>query len=104
MSRRDRLRKASKGTKGEARFAKLASPDLDKSEVNNNSTPHLTLAYYDSGYECFSDWDKKELRDFSNFCKKLQNTTWQQVYQSGGKRGGKTGLGYTPHEDRTKLL
>lgn len=64
---------------------------------------YVALKYYQSGYECFSDWSREELRSFSAFCDKVNERTWEQIKQSGGTRGGKTGLGFTPHRDRGKL-
>jgi hypothetical protein len=64
---------------------------------------YVALTYYQSAYECFSDWTKEELRSFSSFCDKVNERTWEQIKQSGGTRGRKTGLGFTPHRDRRKL-
>ena len=64
---------------------------------------YVALKYYQSAYECFSDWSKEELRMFSAFCGKVNERTWEQIKQSGGARGKKTGLGFTPHKDRRKL-
>lgn len=64
---------------------------------------YVALKYYQSAYECFSDWTREELRSFSAFCNKVNERTWEQIKQSGGTRGMKTGLGFTPHKDRRKL-
>lgn len=64
---------------------------------------YVALKYYQSAYECFSDWSREELKAFSAFCDKVNERTWEQIKQSGGARGGKTGLGFTPHRDRGTL-
>lgn len=40
---------------------------------------------------------------FSSFVNKLRQTTWNQIYRSGGQLGHKSGFGYTPCKDRKKL-
>jgi len=67
------------------------------------TTVSVSLKYYDSNFECFSKWGKTDLKSFSAFIKKLGKRTWDQVKETGGKIGDKTGLGYTPHKDKSKL-
>ena len=62
----------------------------------------VTLKYFDSSYECFSQWKENELRDFSNFIKTINQMTWNEIYKSGGK-SNKTGLGYTVHTNKEVL-
>ncbi len=77
---------------------------LGLSEGNSDrERAYVALKYYQSGYECFSEWTRDEMRAFSAFCDKLNERTWEQVKQSGGSRGTKAGLGFTPHRDRRKL-
>lgn len=59
--------------------------------------------YYQSDHQCLSEWEKAELRGLSSLIRKLSQMTWVQVGQSGGTRGGKTGLGLTKHRDRKAL-
>lgn len=63
---------------------------------------YVALKYYQSGYECFSEWSKEELKAFSAFCDRVNERTWAQIKQSGGKKQ-KTGLGFTTHKNRAKL-
>ncbi|MDD5410908.1 MAG: hypothetical protein PHF31_05760 [Methylobacter sp.] len=57
--------------------------------------PYVALKYFDNEWQCFSDWEKDELQQFSSFLKKLAGYTWQQVYETAGKPGTKHGLAYT---------
>ena len=57
--------------------------------------PYVALRFYQPDFQCFSEWAADELRAFSDFNRKLRQMTWQLVYQSGGRVGEKTGLGYT---------
>jgi len=66
--------------------------------------PHVNLKYYSFGYQCFSEWNVTLLRAFSDFCRKLKQLTWAEIYKTGGQVGSKTGLGYTPHRNRDSLL
>ena len=65
--------------------------------------PYVVLKYYDPEFECFSSWNPTELKAFSHLMKKLKSVRWSEIYQSGGKLGDKTGLGYTKHKDLSKL-
>ncbi|MBD8144292.1 hypothetical protein [Pantoea agglomerans] len=59
--------------------------------------PYVILKYFQDDWECFSDWKKEELKQFSTFVKKLSNYTWGNIYETGGKVGNKTGFGYTKY-------
>lgn len=72
-------------------------------DEGNNTPAFVYLKYYDHQYECFSDWEKNELKQFSQFVDKLRQTTWVNIYKSGGKSGSKTGFGYTVHKDTSVL-
>ena len=64
---------------------------------------YVALKYFQSSYECFSDWSKDELKAFSGFCRKVAERSWEQIRQSGGGSGNKSGLGFTAHKDRRRL-
>lgn len=70
----------------------LAKCSLEEEE------PHVNLKYYDSGFECFSDWEAVQLKAFSEFVRKLRENNWTGIYRSNGQVGHKTGIGYTPHK------
>jgi len=70
-------------------------------EVQENSNalklnPYVALKYFRSDWQCFSDWESQELKEFSSFLKNLQCHTWQQVYNTGSKIP-KHGLAYTKY-------
>jgi hypothetical protein len=62
----------------------------------------LNLKYYQSTYQCFSEWQPSDLKAFSSFVRKLHSSTWVDIKRSGGK-DGKTGFGYTPITNRSGL-
>ncbi len=45
--------------------------------------------------QCFSDWNKHDMKSFWGFIEKVHNYTWQQVYQTASKGQGKSGFAYT---------
>jgi hypothetical protein len=59
---------------------------------------YVVLRYFHAAHQCFSEWTRDELRAFSEFNRKVSSLSWQQIYSSGGKGGGKSGLGYTAHD------
>lgn len=63
-----------------------------------DKNPYVVLKYFQKDWECFSDWTKDELAQFSNFLTTFSTHTWNSVYKSGGKGGSKVGLGYTPYD------
>jgi hypothetical protein len=71
--------------------------------IDHDDKPHINLKYYQPDYECFSEWTVEELKAWSDLTRKLKALTWPQIYRSGGKVGGKTGLGYTIHATRATL-
>jgi hypothetical protein len=60
----------------------------------NNAKVFVSIRFVQSDFQCFSDWEKQEMRAFWGFLEKLHEYTWTQVYGSGGK-SDKTGLAYT---------
>jgi len=69
-------------------------------QYNSNTlkiNPYVALKYFKSDWQCFSDWEQQELKQFSSFLKILSKHTWQQVYETGNKTP-KHGLAYTKYE------
>lgn len=74
---------------------------LVSKEIESNSNvlklnPYVALKYFDSEWQCFSDWENQELKEFSNFLSLLNKFTWEQVYKTGNKLP-KHGLAYTKY-------
>jgi hypothetical protein len=65
--------------------------------------PYIALKYFQPSHQCFSDWEKNELKLFSSFVEKLRSTDWDTIFKTGGKLGSKSGLGYTLHKNKSKL-
>lgn len=65
----------------------------------DHDSPYIALKYFRSSYECFSQWEKDELKAFSDFLADMHLRTWQQVLTSSGKGENKAGLGYTPYDE-----
>lgn len=63
-------------------------------DLQDDGTPYVALKYYYRKHQCFSHWEKNDLKGFSAFCEKMQNTNWETIRNSGGTKD-KTGLGYT---------
>ncbi len=63
-----------------------------------DKNPYVVLKYFQKDWECFSDWNKNELVQFSNFLTIFGGLTWRDVYNTGGNRGNKAGLGYTRYK------
>ena len=63
----------------------------------------VALKYYDPSFQCFSEWTPPELKAFSNFCKRITQSTWPDILSSGGKAGRKKGFGHTVHKNRSNL-
>jgi hypothetical protein len=60
----------------------------------NDALVFVSLRFIQHEYQCFSDWEKVEMKSFWAFQEKLSLYTWQQVYNQSGK-SDKNGLGYT---------
>ncbi|KAA8385856.1 hypothetical protein FKW31_07890 [Acetobacter sp. DmW_136] len=63
--------------------------------ANDSERPYVSLKYFDGSYECFSDWSKSDLLAFTDLLRRLSQMSWVQIMGTGGKKGGKTGLGCT---------
>lgn len=71
----------------------------DGSKENSfKKNPYVVLKYFQESWECFSEWEKAELKLFTNFLQTISNHTWETVYKSAGKGVNKAGLGYTPYK------
>jgi len=70
---------------------------------NEQEIPYVTLKYYQPDYQCFSDWDKEDLKNFSAFVGKMRSADWETIFKSGGSLGNKKGFGCTYHKDKNKL-
>lgn len=71
----------------------VAKMDDWKNE-GNNANPFVSVRYIQSDFECFSQWNKIEMKTFYDFVEKLSSVTWQDVLSQSGKTD-KTGFGYT---------
>ncbi|MGO0789679.1 hypothetical protein EJD96_18185 [Herbaspirillum seropedicae] len=80
---------------GERKIFDLVSADADREITKKN--PYVVLKYFQDSWECFSAWEKDELKQLSAFLRRLGSHTWQQVYETAGK-SGKHGLAYTKYE------
>jgi hypothetical protein len=68
--------------------------------AGDQANPYVALKYFRDGYECFSDWEKNELKLFTELLKSLKERTWHQVLTTSGK-SNKHGLAYTPYDPAT---
>lgn len=75
----------------------LVSKEIDTNSSTLRLKPYIALKYFNSDWQCFSDWENQELKQFSKFITTLSNFTWEQVYKSGSKIP-KHGLAYTKYE------
>lgn len=90
---------------GKFQHGQLSEVEL---KIHGLSTPkdkeaHINLKYYDKNHECLSEWQTEELKSFSSFIEKINQSSWTDIYKGGGKSGNKSGLGMTYHKDRSKL-
>ena len=77
-----------------------------KQEATKDNSPadgevHLNLKYFDSSFECFSEWSKEDLKAFSGLIDKLKERNWDQIKKTGGSAGHKQGLGFTALNEAT---
>ncbi len=72
-------------------------------EEKSRAHPYISLKYFQPSFQCFSEWQSHELKAFSRLAEKLRETSWEQIYRTAGKIGGKSGFGYTPHKNTKKL-
>lgn len=93
------LDKEDSSTSLEKKIFDLPSFKKDGSrEAPLDKNPYVVLKYFQKDWECFSEWGKEELSQFSNFLTTLSGHTWTSVYKSGGKGPNKVGLGYTKYQ------
>lgn len=83
-------------TPAEARVHSLIPSDAGGSY--DDHAPFVVLKYFRDSFECFSDWEKDELRQFSSFIEELRKRSWKQVLATSSKAVGKRGLAYTPYD------
>jgi hypothetical protein len=61
----------------------------------DNAQVFVSIRFVQFDFQCFSDWQKVEMKAFWDFIDKVHSKTWSQIYATGGKKE-KTGLAYTP--------
>lgn len=81
----------------EIKIIGLITEDITANSVVTSMNPYVALKYFQSDWQCFSDWTKDELKSFSDFLQSLKNHTWQQVYNTASKIP-KHGLAYTKYK------
>lgn len=81
-------------TKIESELLGISSEEKEKA--------YVALKYFDDGFECFSKWTRDEMKAFTDFVRKINGMSWNQIYQTG-RRKNKTGFAYTVHTNREKL-
>jgi len=47
--------------------------------VEDKGEAYVVLKYFDADHECFSDWEKGELKEFSGFLGKLRQQRWESM-------------------------
>lgn len=71
---------------------------------DNLQVPFIMLKYFQRKFQCFSEWEKEELKEFTLFNEKLNSVNWQSIYNSASKtKGEKKGFGYTVHINKNHL-
>lgn len=76
-------------SQGWAGVTALLTPQEDEYlgiESSNNRPVDVSLKYLDLEYQCFSEWEKDELQEFSKFIKKLRGLAWKNVDRDIGLR------------------
>jgi hypothetical protein len=58
-------------------------------ETNMNDHPYVNLKYFDSNYECLSEWERDELKLLSDFINKLSGSNWSDILRSCTKHKDK---------------
>ncbi|RKZ54463.1 MAG: hypothetical protein DRR16_03160 [Candidatus Parabeggiatoa sp. nov. 3] len=86
-----------RANKKEVKILGLVSEEIEANAKVPNMNPYVALKYFKSDWQCFSDWESQELKEFSSFLEVLSKHTWQQVYNTGSKIP-KHGLAYTKYE------
>lgn len=62
----------------------LAASDRARSRSEESTRPYVVLKYFQSAWQCFSEWEKAELKQFTQFLDRLSGSTWEQVYSAKG--------------------
>lgn len=55
----------------------------------------ISIRFLRHEFECFSDWNKEEMKSFWLFIKKAHEYTWQNLKDQSCKGKNKNGLGFT---------
>lgn len=63
-------------------------------EDGDRASLFVSIRFVQHSFECFSDWDKTEMKAFWAFLEKAHQYTWQMIKNQSGKFD-KTGLAYT---------
>ncbi|QZE13067.1 hypothetical protein K4L44_10750 [Halosquirtibacter laminarini] len=67
---------------------------LDLNKTGNDLKVFISIKHLQHDFQCFSEWSKKEMKEFWNFNTKLHELTWKDVYASA-RKSNKSGVGYT---------
>lgn len=70
---------------------KTLRDDVNANELN----PRFSFLFFDKQGECISKWTSEETIQLFDQLQHMCKMTWQQVIESGGKAGSKTGVGFT---------
>jgi hypothetical protein len=84
-------------------LTKIEAKHFGLGSSSNDETAYVALKYFDEEHQCFSEWDKSELKSFTQFIRKVNLMTWVQIQKQAGTIGNKVGLGYTNHKDPNVL-
>jgi hypothetical protein len=63
-------------------------------QTGNEANIFLSLRFIQYDFQCFSEWNKTEMKIFWHFQDDISNWTWQQIYNQS-RKSEKTGFGYT---------
>ncbi|KAA6323513.1 hypothetical protein EZS27_027054 [termite gut metagenome] len=75
---------------------KYIKTEFEKEEFEKEGDDKLifvSIKNLQESFECFSDWNKKEMKKFWDFNRGIHKIRWDDLHKSGGKE--KTGWGYT---------
>lgn len=79
----------------ETKYINKEATFLHDFEKEGNDVPvFLSLKHIQFDFQCFSEWEKQEMKEFWNFNKLLHNSKWQDVYATARKKQ-KNGFAYT---------
>ncbi|MGB0560733.1 MAG: hypothetical protein ACPGVO_02880 [Spirulinaceae cyanobacterium] len=62
----------------------LVNTEADAQQKYSEDYAYIVLKYFQGDWQCFSDWEKQELRQLTRFVRKISQQTWIQVYSSKG--------------------